>query len=192
MSKAINTIARSIEAGALKTGASQYLEAIEAAQKQLANNQILLISSSKDEIVKTGELSTKATLYTFTEDVEDFQGVTDEEIMEAYLPNTIKIIYPGAFAYKTKMTKVTMPSSLKEIADSAFLGDINLQEDIVLPEGLETIAQEAFAGAGATKGIAIYIPQSVTSIGVNAFAEVAHIYYNGTATGAPWGALAMN
>lgn len=137
-------------------------------------------------------MSTKATLYTFTEDVEDFEGVSDGDIMEAYLPNTIKIIYHGALAWKTKLTKVTMPSSLKEIGDDAFAGTESLQEDIVLPEGLETIALEAFAGAGAKNGITIHIPSSVTSIGENAFADVAHIYYNGTATGAPWGALAMN
>lgn len=38
----------------------------------------------------------------------------------------------------------------------------------------------------------VVIPDSVTSIGYQAFNNVSHITYNGTATGSPWGALAIN
>ena len=38
----------------------------------------------------------------------------------------------------------------------------------------------------------ISIPKSVTSIGQNAFYKVPHIYYSGSASGSPWGALAIN
>ena len=36
------------------------------------------------------------------------------------------------------------------------------------------------------------IPNSVTSIGEDAFYLVTTIYYTGTATGSPWGALSVN
>ena len=38
----------------------------------------------------------------------------------------------------------------------------------------------------------IIIPNTVSSIGTNAFYNVSHITYNGFATGSPWGALAIN
>ena len=36
------------------------------------------------------------------------------------------------------------------------------------------------------------VPDSVETIGYNAFEGISHIYYNGTAEGAPWGAEAIN
>ena len=38
----------------------------------------------------------------------------------------------------------------------------------------------------------IKIPNSVTTIGGGAFRDVKNIEYNGSATGSPWGALAIN
>lgn len=189
MSKAVNTIARSIEAGALKAGASQYLEAIEAAQRQLADNQILVVTYAS--LVETTSLRKKfISLYTYESSVTTITRVNDA--IEVYLPNTITNIGEGAFAYLDTLEKITIPTSLKSIGPGAFATTINIKEDIILPDGLETIGDEAFADAGINNSIAIHIPSSVTLIGENAFGGVAHIYYNGTATGAPWGAQAMN
>ena len=59
-------------------------------------------------------------------------------------------------------------------------------------DGLDSviIPNEGAFGDGCENPVTI--PSSVTSIGEGAFYKVPHIYYNGTATGAPWGALAIN
>ena len=66
----------------------------------------------------------------------------------------------------TSATKITFPSTVKIIKTNAFSGYTNLTS--------------------------ITIPNSITQIGNNAFRDVPHIYYSGTATGSPWGALAIN
>ena len=54
---------------------------------------------------------------------------------------------------------------------------------------IEIIQSYVFYGCIALN---ITIPDSVQSIHDEAFKDVAHVYYNGTATGAPWGARAFN
>ena len=49
-----------------------------------------------------------------------------------------------------------------------------------------------FAFSGYTKLTEIQVPSEVTEIGNNAFKDVVHIYYTGTAKGSPWGALMIN
>lgn len=62
-------------------------------------------------------------------------------------------------------------------------------DSVIMPNTVTSIGEATF---GATHMSSVTIPSSVTSIGDNAFVYVPHIYYNGTATGAPWGALAIN
>jgi len=64
-----------------------------------------------------------------------------------------------------KTTKVTIPSSIKEIGKDAFSGCANLKE-VILNEGLEKIGDEAFSS---TKIESITIPGSVKEIGKGAF-----------------------
>lgn len=53
----------------------------------------------------------------------------------------------------------------------------------------DTIRDEAFAGC---EELEFVIPDSVRYIDTDAFKDVKHIYYHGTATGSPWGAKAIN
>ena len=62
-------------------------------------------------------------------------------------------------------------------------------DSVIIPNTVTSIGEGTFA---ATHMSSVTIPSSVTSIGEGAFYKVPHIYYNGTATGAPWGALAIN
>ena len=81
------------------------------------------------------------------------------------IPDSVKTIEPYAFGYCTSLKKVTFGS------------------------GIETIGYDAFSNC---TSLEITIPDSVTTIGDYAFYNVPHIYYNGTAEGSPWGALAIN
>ncbi|MGC7160760.1 leucine-rich repeat protein [Metamycoplasma hominis] len=70
-----------------------------------------------------------------------------------------------------KTTKVTIPSSIKEIGKGAFSGCANLEE-VILNEGLEKIGDEAFSS---TKIESITIPGSVKEIGRRAFSGCANL-----------------
>ena len=74
------------------------------------------------------------------------------------------------------------------IGKGCFENDSLLDEVIGL-EFFTTIQDYAFANC---TSLDLTIPNTVTSIGTNAFLNVPHITYYGTATGAPWGALSMN
>lgn len=62
--------------------------------------------------------------------------------------------------------------------------------DIQLPSTLKTVGTYAFSHL--EKVDSITIPDGVTSIGIQAFRDVPHIEYHGTASGSPWGALSIN
>ena len=60
---------------------------------------------------------------------------------------------------------------------------------MLFPDSVKEIGENAFAGCTALN---LTIPDSVKLIEYNAFKNVPHIEYHGTATGAPWGAKAIN
>ena len=62
-------------------------------------------------------------------------------------------------------------------------------DTIIIPEGVTTLGNYCFYNC---KAINIVIPNTVTKISSNTFYNAPHITYNGTATGSPWGALAIN
>ena len=68
--------------------------------------------------------------------------------------------------WATQLTKVTLPSTLKSIADNCFYGCTKLSS-IILPEGLETIGGNAFYNCSALTTLTV--PQSLTAIGTGAF-----------------------
>lgn len=114
----------------------------------------------------------------------NFEGCTKlEELI--YEEGVTKINNIGC----KEVTKVSIPSTITHINDSAFRGYINLTE-ITISESVAWIGKNAFEGC--TRLTEIRIPEKVKTIGTDAFKDVAHIYYSGTATGSPWGALAIN
>ncbi len=101
----------------------------------------------------------------------------------------------GYSAFGTNATNVafsfeniTIPDSVKKIEPYAFCYCTSLKK-VTFGSGIETIGYSAF---GYCTSLEITIPDSVTTIGDYAFYNVPHIYYNGTAEGSPWGALAIN
>ena len=105
------------------------------------------------------------------------------------IPNSVTSIDNDAFASCHKLTRVTIPNSVTSIGESAFASCIKLTS-ITIPEGVTSIGYKTFSNC--TSLTSVTIPNSVTSIGYKAFDGVRHIYYHGTATGSPWGALAIN
>ena len=94
----------------------------------------------------------------------------DYEFSEVIIGEGIEIICARTFdAEETgcQISKVTLPSTLKEISEYAFRGNTGLT-GIELPEGLDLIGGRAFYGCGLTE---IVIPESVTSVDYWAFAD---------------------
>ena len=105
------------------------------------------------------------------------------------IPNSVTTIRYGAFGECTGLTSVIIPNSVTNIENSAFYLCRSLTS-INIPSSVVSIGKSAF---GFCTGLtSVTIPNSVTSIGENAFRWVLNIVYNGSATGSPWGARAMN
>ena len=88
---------------------------------------------------------------------DDCSGLKDpifNDYLFAYMPATyegeyvvkegINIICGGAFSHCSKLTKVTLPNSLKEIREDAFFG-CSAIETIFIPKNVETISIVALA-----------------------------------------------
>ncbi len=83
------------------------------------------------------------------------------------LPPATATIEGQAFAYCENLTAISFPSTLKSIGNNAF--DNNNLTSLQLNDGLETIGNYAFSGSKDLSASPVVIPQSVTSIGDNAF-----------------------
>ena len=83
------------------------------------------------------------------------------------LPPGTAIIGDNAFVYCENLTAISFPSTLKSIGRNAF--DNNNLTSLQLNDGLETIGSYAFSGSKDLSASPVVIPQSVTSIGDNAF-----------------------
>lgn len=116
-----------------------------------------------------------------------FSGCTS--LNSINVPNSVTYIGYEAFKGCSALLSVSIPSGIETLNANVF-GDCTNLNSVSLPDGLKSIGIRAFTGC---KNLAeISIPISVTSIGSYAFDSVAHITYTGTATGSPWGALAIN
>lgn len=93
-------------------------------------------------------------------------GFEDQEITGVNMPNTIKRIGEGGFAYCDKIKKIELPSSVTRIEDSCFSWCEGLTE-ITLPESLEYIGSLCFYRCTSIKELEL--PRSLTYIGANAF-----------------------
>jgi hypothetical protein len=95
-------------------------------------------------------------------------GAADIPAMIDGLPVTS--IGASAFA-QSSLTSVTIPDSVTNIGDSAFLGCASLT-NVSIPDGVGRIGNQVFAGSGLRS---MAIPGSVTSIGGQAFAGCAKL-----------------
>ena len=86
---------------------------------------------------------------------------------DLYFPNdgSVTEIKDNGFKQCQKLTGVYIPSKITSLGNAAFLGAFAL-EHIILPEGLVSIGEDAFASCASTE---IIIPDSVTNLGSGAF-----------------------
>lgn len=98
----------------------------------------------------------------------------------------------NAFAKKSNITSVIIPNTVTRIGRSSFAKCTGLTS-VEIPSSVKVIDSAAFNFEIGTSSLTnINIPDTVETIGSDAFNQVPHITYNGTATGAPWGALSIN
>lgn len=88
------------------------------------------------------------------------------------LPEGITSIDSGAFCNNTRITDISLPSTLEKIGDQVFSGCSTLR-NVNIPEGVTSIGSSAFSGCTNIKEITI--PESVTSIGYGAFSSCSHL-----------------
>lgn len=124
------------------------------------------------------------------------------------IPNSVTSIGYNTFNSCTGLTSITIPDGLTSIEDSAFYNCSGLTS-IIIPDGVVSIGEEVFSKCTGLTSItipdsvtsigdcafcncsgltSITIPEGVTSIGFDAFMGVPVVYYDGDATGNPWGA----
>ena len=113
-----------------------------------------------------------------------YQRTVETAIIEEGITNIRYNLFWGFLSLKT----VSIPSSVTVIDDGAFSSCTSLT-NLTIPESVTTIGIGAF---GYCSRLCLTVPSSVTSIGNNAFYNVFHVSYNGTAEGEPWGADLMN
>ncbi|MCC3213974.1 leucine-rich repeat domain-containing protein [Chryseobacterium sp. X308] len=99
-------------------------------------------------------------------------------IFSVSVPRISKIIFPKSLerikarAFNSQYLKgtITIPGSCKTIETFAFASGNARISKIILEEGVETIESSAFQLSTSSDLTALYIPDSVSSVGENAFA----------------------
>ena len=131
------------------------------------------------------------------------------DIQSIVMGDGITVIKDAAFASCINLTTVNIPSTVTSIGDDAFNGCVNLPvtnniryadtylveavdkslSSYAIKDGTKWIGSNAFNGCNL---LSITIPDDIIGIGSNAFSGIANVNYNGSATGAPWGAWVRN
>ena len=86
-------------------------------------------------------------------------------ISSIYIPSSVTSIGDSAFYYCDSLTSISIPSSVTSIGRSAFYGCSSVTS-LTINNGVTTISPSAFSGCKITT---LTIPESVSSIGYNAF-----------------------
>lgn len=110
-------------------------------------------------------------------------------LMQISIPNSVTNIGSSAFSGCISLQNLDLPDSLPYISSSLCEGCFNL-ESVSIPNTIAYIQTNAFNGCSSL--FSVTVPNSVLSIETNSFGGVFNVVYSGMATGAPWGAYAVN
>ena len=141
--------------------------------------------------------------------LSDFITFTSLKILD--LSNSQFKNIPNRFSYTNYFIETLILSdTIENIGNSAF--DLQFLKEIVISKNLKKISADGFKNIGkagyitrldfrntkletlyrgslqSSANLKIYLPTTVTTIANNTFGSNTTVYYNGTATGAPWGA----
>ena len=121
--------------------------------------------------LEIGTSCTAVGLQAFNAAINVAFGVNSTELLIPYSVTDV-----GIQAFQgTGFTTISLDNGLVNIGDGAFYEMAKLEGEVIIPQGVTTIGQAAFATSGTLDdggGItSITIPSSVTSIGANAFAQ---------------------
>lgn len=105
------------------------------------------------------------------------------------IPNSLTILEDSVFSNCESLVSVTIPDGVTTIEDGVFYYCKGLTS-ITIPDSVTSIGRDVFNYCTGVSNIDV--PSSVTTIAPTAFRNVKHITYNGSASGSPWGALAVN
>lgn len=139
-----------------------------------------------DDYVEDGETYSLAIV-----DYKSFEGCTSLE--KALIIGDYNSFGSYAFRDCTSLKQITLlpfviRNDTRSMNNFVFSGCVNLKSAI-LPQQLDEIGGYAFSDC---TSLDLVVPDTVTTIEQDAFYNVPHITYHGTATGALWGALSMN
>lgn len=146
---------------------------------QPRNNDYTYTDSSSNSYQYTLNPDGTATLTSFTGTAAD---VPSSVIANDGTSYTVTAIGENAFANHTSsstLTSVNLPGSIQTIGHGAFSGCLSLYK-IILPEGLITVENGAFAMTGLTD---VTLPKSLKKVGESAFASVPTAIQTVTYTG---------
>lgn len=99
----------------------------------------------------------------------DFRSFTN--VSEIVLPNGLKKLWGSNFYQCNNLTAISLPDSLTLIGSSVFKECHNISTPIIIPNGVTYIGKEAFAECSGIISSTFTIPESVTTIGLNAFVD---------------------
>ena len=105
------------------------------------------------------------------------------------IPSTVTRIESGAFNHCKSLKNIEIPEGVTSIQQHTFSNCISLKS-VTIPSSVNSIYEYSFDYCEGLDNLVI--PNSVTYIRYSSFRNVPHIYYHGSATGKPWGALAIN
>lgn len=115
-------------------------------------------------------------------------GAEDSVLTVCRNPDDNKLGYAHEFD-NMQFEHIVFTDGVTEIGERVFSNN-DIIKSVTLPDGLTSIGLSAFGYCDNLSSVTI--PESVTYIGESAFYNIPQIYYNGSAEGAPWGALKLN
>ena len=163
---------------------------------QLGYTMQMFNRSEFKALVKNGQIVRQMvipSMYEYNGQVYKFTGVgygafgAPSCLESVTLPEGITYIGDYAFGNCYDLKNVDIPKTVTSIGEGAFQ-DSGL-EHFVWPEQVKTIKQYTFRFCGE---LVVEVPDSVTTIGAQAFRNCKHVYYYGSASGRPWEAKAVN